>query len=124
MLHRTALCLPGVVEEHAESFRLGILGFDERADDYVSRAHLARSQSGLELEIVVFVSPGSSEWNAAQIAASKYEGTTICTSSVTAILPAGEAKKSATQFIIETALGSYPINDLFLTRSGGAVNCP
>jgi len=121
MLHKPALCMPGHDEAQFDCFRLGVLGFDEHANEYILRARSVSSKLGSELEIVVFVSPDSPEWRAAKIAASQSGGAAICTSTVTAILPVEDAPKSEPQFIIETALGPYPLDDLFLCRSGGAL---
>ena len=122
MLRKNVLCLPGNDPIHSGSFRLGVLGFGNRARDYVARALTAQNNSHTAFEIVVFVSPGSSEWKAARTAASQNRVLSICTSIVTSILPISDAQSSEAQFIVETAQGPYPVDDVFLSRSGGALS--
>ena len=122
MLLNAALCLPGVDTGHSNSYRLGILGFDQRSRDYVARALVADKEIDAKLEIVVFVSPGSDDWTAARSLVSENRNMKICTSMVTAILPTDDDPQFDIQFIVETAQGPYPVNDLFLSRSGGAIS--
>lgn len=121
MLPRSTLGLPGFNGPDLGSYRLGVVGFDSRAGEYIGRAVRAQNASRSLLEIVAFVSPGSIDWVQAGAVRGRTPNMLLCTALVTAILPSGDAEEQGVQFIVETALGPFPVNDLYLSRSGGAL---
>ena len=117
-----ALCFAGFDDEESRALRLAILGFGERAKSYLAQASRGEVIQARPLDTLVFVSPGTPAWSAAKTALRDGRAFMLCASSVSAILPVPDALAGEPRFVIETAIGNYAVDDLFVEAGGAAIS--
>jgi len=119
---KPALCFAGFDDEQSRTLRLAILGFGERAKSYLAQARRGEANRVLPLDTLVFVSPGTAAWSAAKATLQDGKELTLCTSRVSAILPVPDAAVGEPRFVIETAVGNYAVDDLFIEAGGATIS--
>lgn len=117
-----ALCFAGFDDDQSRALRLAILGFGERAKSYLVQASRRGASQARPLDTLVFVSPGTPAWSAAKSTLQDGKAMTLFASRVSAILPITDATSGEPRFVIETAVGNYSVDDLFVEAGGAAIS--